>query len=115
MINVSGAAQVRPTAMAAAYGAAKAGVGKLHRVARPGVGAVQRAGERHRARHLPDPEQTDAATLAEREATQANSLAIPRFGRLRECGLLAAYLASDAAAYITGQTVVIDGGRTIAP
>ena len=59
---------------------------------------------------FPDPEQTDAATLAEREATQAKSLPIPRFGRLRECGLLTAYLASDAAAYITGQTVAIDGG-----
>ena len=31
-----------------------------------------------------------------------------------EIGLLAVYLASDPARYITGQTIVIDGSRSIA-
>ncbi len=35
-----------------------------------------------------------------------------RGGELREVGLLAVYLASEAAAYITGQTIAIDGGLT---
>ncbi len=35
-----------------------------------------------------------------------------RVGELREVGLLAAYLASPAAAYVTGQTLAIDGGST---
>ena len=36
-----------------------------------------------------------------------------RVGELREVGLLAAYLASPAAAYVTGQTLAIDGGSTL--
>jgi 3-oxoacyl-[acyl-carrier protein] reductase len=40
--------------------------------------------------------------------------AIPlrRFGTVREVASLATYLASSDAAYITGQTFVIDGGLT---
>jgi NAD(P)-dependent dehydrogenase (short-subunit alcohol dehydrogenase family) len=33
-----------------------------------------------------------------------------RPGELRDAGLLALYLASDASAYMTGQTVTLDGG-----
>lgn len=36
--------------------------------------------------------------------------AIPRAGRLEEVGELAVYLASDAAAFMTGQAIAIDGG-----
>ena len=38
-----------------------------------------------------------------------------RVGELREVDLLAAYLASPAAAYVTGQTLAIDGGSTLWP
>ena len=39
---------------------------------------------------------------------------IPRVGNAGELKGVAAFLASDAASYITGQTIVVDGGRTIA-
>jgi len=40
---------------------------------------------------------------------------IPRgkLGSIEELGHLAAYLSSDAVAYLTGQTIIIDGGYTI--
>jgi gluconate 5-dehydrogenase len=39
---------------------------------------------------------------------------IPRVGDAGELKGVAVFLASDAAAYITGQTIVVDGGRTVA-
>jgi NAD(P)-dependent dehydrogenase (short-subunit alcohol dehydrogenase family) len=44
----------------------------------------------------------------EQRATQTVPLRRP--GRLREVGLLALYLASDASDYMTGQTIMLDGG-----
>jgi NAD(P)-dependent dehydrogenase (short-subunit alcohol dehydrogenase family) len=57
------------------------------------------------ARLEPDPK----ATL------KAKSLMhpIPRAGRLDEMGELAVYLASDLAAFVTGQAIAIDGGYSI--
>ena len=40
------------------------------------------------------------------------SIPMRRGGELREVGLLTVYLASEAAAYVTGQTIAIDGGLT---
>ena len=39
---------------------------------------------------------------------------IPRVGAAGELKGVAVFLASDAATYITGQTIIVDGGRTIA-
>ena len=43
----------------------------------------------------------------------AKSLPIGRLGRPEDIGHLACYLASDEASFMTGQTVVIDGGCTL--
>jgi NAD(P)-dependent dehydrogenase (short-subunit alcohol dehydrogenase family) len=51
------------------------------------------------------------ARLRERILRQ---ITLRRFGDVDEVGLLVAYLSSDAARFITGQTIVMDGGQIIA-
>jgi gluconate 5-dehydrogenase len=48
------------------------------------------------------------------EPTIKASSPIPRVGDAGELKGVAVFLASDASNYITGQTIVVDGGRTIA-
>jgi meso-butanediol dehydrogenase/(S,S)-butanediol dehydrogenase/diacetyl reductase len=56
------------------------------------------------AAEAPDP----AAALRDRRGMHP----IPRSGRPEEIGALAVYLASDAAAFTTGQAIAVDGGYT---
>lgn len=45
--------------------------------------------------------------------TALNNIALRRFGEPEEVAALASFLASDNAAYITGQVIVIDGGMVM--
>ena len=62
---------------------------------------------------FPDPEQMSAEDFSARDAGARDSIPLGRVGRLSEVGYLAVYLASSAAAYVTGQTWAIDGGVSI--
>ena len=53
------------------------------------------------------------ASDPERRAAMERSIPLGRAGRPEEVGRLAAYLASPDAAYITGATIVIDGGLSL--
>ena len=64
---------------------------------------------------FPDTEQMTLEAIETREKQAAGRVPLKRTGTLREVGLLAVFLASDAATYITGQTVVTDGGLSLAP
>ncbi|HEX8027989.1 MAG TPA: SDR family oxidoreductase [Vicinamibacterales bacterium] len=55
----------------------------------------------------------DAAIVHAEPQIKATS-PIPRVGEAGELKGVAVFLASDASNYITGQTIVVDGGRTIA-
>ncbi len=52
--------------------------------------------------------------IAMNEASIKASSPIPRVGDAGELKGVAVFLAADASNYITGQTIVVDGGRTIA-
>jgi glucose 1-dehydrogenase len=104
VVNVSSVHEHRPWPGAAAYCVAKAGVGMLtacmgRELARHGVRAVAVApGAIATETNTPDP-------AAVREQVPAG-----RMGTPEEVANVVAWLASDEAAYLTGTTVVADGG-----
>jgi NAD(P)-dependent dehydrogenase (short-subunit alcohol dehydrogenase family) len=111
VINISSFAALRPGANLLAYASAKAGLTNFTQTL-----ALEWAPFGVRVNAIapgtfPDPEQQTAEQRA--RPPQAVGVPMGRVGRLREVGLLAAFLASDAAAYITGATIPIDGGRTL--
>ena len=55
----------------------------------------------------------DGAIAMNEESIKASS-PIPRVGEAGELKGVAVFLAADASDYITGQTIIVDGGRTIA-
>jgi NAD(P)-dependent dehydrogenase (short-subunit alcohol dehydrogenase family) len=62
---------------------------------------------------FPDAVTAGEAGYAERVRNAQKTVPLQREGRLREVGLLAIYLASAAADYMTGQTLYLDGGMTL--
>jgi NAD(P)-dependent dehydrogenase (short-subunit alcohol dehydrogenase family) len=115
VVNISGFAGGRGNASMAAYSAAKAGLMRLTQVlalewAPYGVNINAIA-----PGFFPDPVTSGEGALeaADRNAADG-SIPLRRAGRLREVGLLTHFLLSDAADYITGETVYIDGGVVFA-
>lgn len=113
VINLSGVAAFRARPARSAYGSAKAAL-----VAFTQANALEWAPFGVRVNSIapglfPDPSQLSKEDLKDRSERALPNVPLRRVGKLREVGFLALYLASDASAYVTGQTFCIDGGASI--
>ena len=109
-VNISGFAARKGSPDMLAYSAAKAGVARLTQTlalewAPYGVTVNCIA-----PGQFPDPETGDPAQVAASRERAKTAVPLGRVGELREVGLLALYLISDASAYMTGETLYLDGG-----
>ena len=112
VINIASLQSTRAMPDSAPYGAAKGGIVQLTR-------AMAEEWSRHGITvnaFAPGyfPTALTAPVFADAERTQAlaRQTAIGRNGRLDDFVGLTIFLASDASAYVTGQTIALDGGFT---
>ncbi|MCB0962961.1 MAG: SDR family oxidoreductase, partial [Acidimicrobiales bacterium] len=102
----------RPTRGEAPYSAAKAGVLNLTAAAAVELAPTIRVNAVAPGMiHTP---LTDIVVTNEEWRTAAESgTPLGRVGEAREVAEVIAFLASDAASYVTGQTIVVDGGSVL--
>ncbi len=116
IISTSSGAALRGLPLAAAYTASKSGILGLTQVA-----AVEYADKGIRvnaivpglivtAQSLADP-RLQAATREEQLALYPQAQPIPRAGQPLDIAQAAVWLASDTSSFVTGQQIVVDGGR----
>jgi NAD(P)-dependent dehydrogenase (short-subunit alcohol dehydrogenase family) len=109
VINISSLSGRRPTPGTAAYGAAKAGVDSL-----TGTLAVEWAPKVRVNSIVVGMVETEQVELfygdAESQAAVAATIPLGRLAKPTDIGWAAAFLASDAASYISGATLEVHGG-----
>jgi len=114
VINVSSFAARKASANLSAYGAGKAALTRFTETV-----ALEWAPFGVRVNTIapgqfPDHEQLTDEQFKQRDEAAKDRVPLGRVGRMRDVGLMAVYLASDAASYVTGQTFYIDGGLVLA-
>src|ERR671937_115506 len=109
VINISGTSALRASAHMAAYAAAKAGLTRFTESLALGWAPSGVCVNAIAPGIFPDPEQFSDDDLRRQWQQVGSQIPLGRVGQLREVGLLAVYLCSDAAAYVTGATIPIDG------
>jgi NAD(P)-dependent dehydrogenase (short-subunit alcohol dehydrogenase family) len=113
VINISGWASFRGRPLSSAYDAAKAGLMRFTECLAQEWAPYGVRVNCIAPGSFPDPEQMTAEAYQARQETAGREIPLGRVGNLKEPGYLAVFLASPAAAYITGQTWAVDGGISI--
>ena len=112
VINISSFAALRPGANMVAYASGKAGLSRFTESL-----ALEWAPYKVRVNAVAPGTFPDAYVMSEADLQKRNAqltdVPLGRVGHPREVGLVSVFLASGAASYITGQTIAIDGGRTL--
>lgn len=112
VINISSFAALRPGANMVAYAAGKTGLTRFTESL-----ALEWAPYKVRVNAIAPGIFPDVYSMSEADWQKRNAevqgVPLGRVGHPREVGLMAVFLASEAASYVTGQTFAIDGGRTL--
>ena len=113
VINISGWASFRGRALSSAYDASKAGLMRFTECLAQEWAPFGIRVNAIAPGSFPDPDQMTAEAYQTRQDTAKGQVPLGRVGALKEPGYLAVFLASPAAAYVTGQTWAVDGGMSI--
>ena len=113
VINISGLASFRGRAESSAYDAAKTGLMRFTECLAQEWAPFGLRVNAIAPGSFPDPEQMTAQAYQTRQDAAKSQVPLGRVGALKEPGYLAVFLASPAAAYVTGQTWAVDGGMSI--
>lgn len=108
IINLASVGAYLSTPGMGVYGATKAGLVHLTRLL-----AIEMAPEVRVVGIAPSIVETDMARGLPDLESRVRSIPLGRIGSPRDISHLALYLCSSSASWITGQTIVIDGGRTL--
>ena len=113
IINISSVHESTPMPLAAPYAASKGGMEMLTKTL-----ALEVAGKGIRINSIaPGAIATmmnvDILEDEEKRKAEENKIPMHRIGEPNEIGKVALFLASDAASYITGTTIYVDGGLTL--